>query len=147
MSTSYDPFELHDKNLGKYGYARARDLAFDAVRELWDVRRREGMTQASLASRIGRDPAWVNRNLRGPGNWTLRTLGEFVAALMGNLEIRVIPAERALGFRENIHAYHEYETAVPITNVKTIYVTNPAAPKSAAPKTIASANTSHWTSL
>ena len=142
MSTSYDPFELRERNLGKYGYARARDLAFDAVRELWDLRRSEGMTQASLASKIGRDPAWVNRNLRGPGNWTLRTLGEFVAALMGDLEIKVHPAERTSCSRENFHAYHEYEAAIQTTNVKTIYVTNPVTQKA-----ITSANTSLWTPL
>jgi hypothetical protein len=143
MSTNYDPFELHDKDLGRYGYARARDLAFDAVRELWELRCEEGMTQASLATKIGRDPAWLNRNLRGPGNWTLRTLGEFVAALDGILEIRAIPAEKALGAsRQNSHAYQDYEVAWPTTKVNTFYLT-PSAPQ----KPIASPNASQWTSL
>jgi len=143
MNTSYDPFELHEKDLGKYGHARAKDLAFDAVRELWDIRRREGMTQASLASKIGRDPAWVNRNLRGPANWTLRTLGEFVAALMGELEIKVRPAEKvAKSNRENFHAYYEYEMATPVTNIKTFYLKKPITQQ-----TVTSANTSYWTSL
>jgi hypothetical protein len=143
MNTSYDPFELQNEDLGRYGYARARDLAFDAVRELWDLRCHEGMTQAMLASKIGRDPAWLNRNLRGPGNWTLRTLGEFVAALNGILEIRAIPAEKASSAsRQNSHAYQDYEITSPTTNVNTFYLMG-----SVAQKAMASANVSHWTSL
>ena len=110
MTLNSDPFELTERDLGNYGYARARDLAFDAVRRLWDLRQSQGMKQISLASKIGRDPGWVSRNLRGPGNWTLRTLGEFVVALGGRLEINIVPTETAIGLKENFHAYHEYES-------------------------------------
>ena len=62
----------------EYGFARARDVAFDAVQMLWRRRRAEGMKQTDIANALGHDPAWVNRNLRGPGNWTLKTIGELV---------------------------------------------------------------------
>ena len=47
------------------------------------------MTQKDLAAKIGRDPAWISRKLHGPGNWTLRTIGAFVVALNGEIEIKV----------------------------------------------------------
>jgi len=108
MTLNSDPFELTERDLGTYGYARARDLAFDAVRRLWDLRQSQGMKQATLASKIGRDPGWVSRNLRGPGNWTLRTLGEFVVGLGGRLKIDIIAEEGAPELAENFHAYYEF---------------------------------------
>jgi transcriptional regulator with XRE-family HTH domain len=80
--------DLTPKELETFGCARARDLAFNAVRALWKRRRSQGMTQNDLAAKIGRNPAWVSRNLQGPGNWTLRTIGAFVVALNGELEIK-----------------------------------------------------------
>jgi hypothetical protein len=81
--------DLTPRELEAFGFARARDIAFSAVRSLWRRRRSEGMTQKDLAARIGRDPAWVSRKLQGPGNWTLRTIGAFVVALNGEMEISI----------------------------------------------------------
>ena len=81
--------DLSPGELEAFGFARARDAAFNAVRDLWKRRRGQGMTQKDLAARIGRDPAWVSRKLQGPGNWTLRTTGAFVVALNGEIEIKV----------------------------------------------------------
>jgi len=88
-----------------YGFARARDLAFDAVLTLWRKRSAGGMTQSDLANRLGRDPGWVSRKISGPGNWTLRTLGAFVEALDGELEIVATPLEQPLVPRPNFDAY------------------------------------------
>jgi transcriptional regulator with XRE-family HTH domain len=109
MTSSYDPFALHDRELADFGHARARDIAFDAIHKLWERRRSEGMTQAELANKIGRDPAWVSRNLRAPGNWTLRTLGELVVALDGCLEIHATAAEDARDECSDREAEHESE--------------------------------------
>lgn len=73
--------------LSDFGFARVRDSAFEAVRKLWESREQEGWTQAFLAEKMGRDRAWVSRNLSGPGNWTLRTFGAFVDAMDGEAEI------------------------------------------------------------
>ena len=81
--------DLTPKEREAFGFARARDVAFSAVRDLWKRRRAQGMTQKDLATRIGRDPAWVSRKLQGPGNWTLRTIGAFVVALNGEVEIKL----------------------------------------------------------
>lgn len=78
-----------------YGFARVRDLAFDAVSSLWR-RQAEGFTQKDLAERVGRDPAWVCRQLSGPGNWTFRTFGALVEALDGEAEILVEALETPL---------------------------------------------------
>lgn len=85
---------LDPRELEVYGFALVRDAAFDAVRKLWRRRQAQGMTPKDLAARIGRDPAWISRYLKGPGNWTLRTFGAFVIALDGEAEINVFGLER-----------------------------------------------------
>ena len=99
-------FELIDTTARRdYGFARVRDLAFDAVRELWAKRQGAGMKQTELAARLGRDTAWVSKKLKGPGNWTLRTFGELVEALDGDAEIIVVGLETPLRLRPNFDAY------------------------------------------
>src|SRR5947209_3442647 len=100
-----------------YGFARARDLAFDAVQSLWRRRRSEGIKQIDIAKALDREPAWVNRSLRGPGNWTLRTFGELVEALNGEVDISVHALEDPLPIALNYHAYAGYETTA-FTNVQ-----------------------------
>src|SRR5882672_11283893 len=72
-----------------YGASRVRDAAYDAVMDLWRRRKSEGMTQTQLADALGGDAGWLSRNLRGPGNWTLRTVGRLVEALNGEVELKV----------------------------------------------------------
>jgi hypothetical protein len=67
------------------------------------------MTQKQIADAIGKDTGWVSRNLRGPGNWTLRTVGAFVEALDGEIEISIRPLEEPVTPRKNFHAYAGYE--------------------------------------
>ncbi len=80
---------LPPQDLAAFGAARARDAAFDAVRQLWDRRKSEGMKQVELAQSIGRDPGWVSKTLSGPANWTMRSFGELVAAMHGEVVISV----------------------------------------------------------
>ncbi len=110
---SLDSSNLQPRELADYGFARARDIAFDAVTALWRRRRDKGMKQVELARIIGRDPGWISKNLRGPGNWTMRTLGELVEGLDGELEITVHPVEDAPSTRDNYSAYHDYDIGVP----------------------------------
>ena len=101
--------ELTPRELEAFGFARTRDIAFNAVRDLWRRRRSHGMTQKDLAERIGRDPAWVSRKLQGPGNWTLRTIGTFVVALNGEIEIKIHDLEEPRkAFINYSGAYEEY---------------------------------------
>jgi hypothetical protein len=91
--------------LGDYGFARARDIAFDAVLSLWEKRRKEGMKQSDLAVALNRDPGWISNQLRGPGNWTLRTFGELVEAMNGEVEIKVSGKEEPYAMKSNFDAY------------------------------------------
>jgi hypothetical protein len=93
------------RDLADYGFARARDIAFDAIQVLWRRRRSEGMRQTDIIAAIGRDAGWVSRNLRAPGNWTLRTIGELVEALNGELEIVVHAKEDPPERPANYFAY------------------------------------------
>lgn len=111
MTSAFDVLNPHE--LEAYGFALVRDAAFDAVRELWHRRQAEGMTQKDLAERIGRDPAWVSRYLKGPGNWTLRTFGAFVIALRGEAEINVFGLEDQIIGTQNSDAYSGYEPSIP----------------------------------
>ena len=112
--TSRSTDELQPRELSDYALARARDIAFDAVIDLWRRRRAEGMKQKELAAIIGADPSTVSKNLRGPGNWTLRTLGEMVEGLDGNLMIFVEAVEDQPTTGQNYYsAYDELEGPAP----------------------------------
>src|SRR5438128_12251261 len=69
-----------------------RTLAYYSRRlqsEVWDlvVRRfdqlaaENNLTQARLATRLGKDPAVINRLLGAPGNWTLETISDLLVAM------------------------------------------------------------------
>lgn len=92
-----------------YGFARVKDLAFDAVSSLWRRRQAQGVTQKDLAEKIGRDPAWVSRQLKGPGNWTFRTFGALVEALDGEAEIQVEALEAPPAIKSNFDAYAAHD--------------------------------------
>jgi transcriptional regulator with XRE-family HTH domain len=78
------------------------------VLRLWERRHAEGMKQSDVCRILDRHPSWVSRNLRGPANWTLRTFGELVEALNGELTISVEPREEC-AHRANYHAYVAYD--------------------------------------
>ncbi|MDA8051134.1 MAG: hypothetical protein M0002_14230 [Rhodospirillales bacterium] len=101
---------LEGRDLAEYGVVRVRDQAFDAVLALWRKRSAAGLTQKALADAIGRDRAWVSKNLRAPGNWTLRTFGELVQGLNGEVEIKLAGSEDAVVQPANYYAYDGYIT-------------------------------------
>lgn len=107
MTSEFEILPLTGKEIADYGHARVRDKAFDAVRVLWKRRKSEGITQAKLCDALGRNPAWVSRNLRGPGNWTLKTLGALAEALGGEVEIQVLAKEDRRADRANYNAYDD----------------------------------------
>ena len=96
---------------GDYGFARVRDKAFDAVHNLWAMRKSQGVLLKEVAQSIGRDTGWVSKQLRGPGNWTLRTFGELVEALDGEAEISVIGMDEPMIVRPNFDAYKIYSNS------------------------------------
>ncbi len=108
MTSRSNAPSLADRDLVDYGVARLRDQAFDAIGALWRRRQSEGWTQKRVADAIGRDPAWVSRTLRAPGNWTLRTIGELIQALDGESEITITPLEAPLEGRPKDHAHIGY---------------------------------------
>jgi hypothetical protein len=67
------------------------------------------MTQTDIANALGSDPGWVSRNLRGPGNWTLRTFGAFVEALNGEAQITIRALDDPPQTLSNYQAYVGYE--------------------------------------
>lgn len=70
--------------------AHARTLArltvVGAVANLYEeLREREGLNQSRLAERLGCSRSHVSRLLSGPGNWTLDTVGDLLAAMDAKL--------------------------------------------------------------
>lgn len=96
-----------------FGLASAKSAAFSAVRRLWKIRQREGMTQQDIAARLGRDPGWVSRKLSGPSNWTIATLGEIADALDGEIEIKIADLHKPTDM-SNSDAYSGYGEQPPI---------------------------------
>ena len=107
MTIQSDLYVLKGKDLENYGLSRVRDVAYDAVQELWRRRKAEGWNQVKLANNLDRDTGWLSRRLRGPGNWTLRTFGALIQGLDGNVEIRVRAVEDHIS-TQNSHAYAGY---------------------------------------
>jgi hypothetical protein len=100
------------------------------------------MKQVDVAKAIGRDPAWVSKNLRGPGNWTLRTLSELVEALNGELEISVHGLDDPLPIKLNYHAYAGYEPPAPAPSGSPSAIATPSTlVKLVLDRAIAAANT------
>jgi hypothetical protein len=67
------------------------------------------MKQTDLAAILGRDEGWVSRSLSGPANWTLRTLGELVSGLGGEVQIFALALEDPPPSRSNYDAYKELD--------------------------------------
>lgn len=113
MTSQSDIPEMSDHVRGQYGIARAKNIAFDAVSALWRRRRAQGVKQLDIAKFTGQSPSTVSRNLSGPGNWTLRTLGLYVESLDGELEIFVHAMEDPLKTPTNYDAYTEFDDPEP----------------------------------
>ena len=79
----------------RYGAAVAKDIAFDAVLNLWARRRAEGWTKKRAADSIGADEGWFSKQFNGPRNWTMESFGALVQSLDGEVEIILIPLHRA----------------------------------------------------
>jgi hypothetical protein len=124
--------DLERRDLAEYGVARFRDQIFDAVTALWRRRKNEGWTQKQVADAIGRDPGWVSKNLRAPGNWTSKTAGELIQGLNGEAEVYVYAFEEAPQMPRNYDAYDGYLSVKPMKH-KNVLNTSSLAPK---PKTI-----------
>ena len=115
MPTQSDLVHLTPEERREFGFLRVRDAAFDAVASLWKRRQNEGVTQTEIAAAIDGDEGWVSKNLRGPGNWTMKTFGAFVEALNGDVQINIRAMEDPLPVLTNYHAYVDYEAEIPAT--------------------------------
>jgi hypothetical protein len=82
ISTLSDPAREEPIPIGTLAYfqARNRSRVYETViREFLD----SGITQATLARRIGKRPEQINRLLGAPGNWTLDTVSDLLFATSG----------------------------------------------------------------
>jgi transcriptional regulator with XRE-family HTH domain len=114
-----------------YGHARVKDQAFDVIRLLWARRQAEGMKQADLAAKTGKDQGWISRNLRGPGNWTFRTYGAFLAGLNAEVEmVGHLLEDRHSSSGENYHVYADFAHE-PARSNSTVIVKQEKLPESA----------------
>ena len=69
-----------------YCRERLRNRIFDCViKALADRAAMGGTTRASVAKRLGKDPAQVSRWFSGPSNWTIDTISDLMLALNAEL--------------------------------------------------------------
>ena len=66
----------------------------DFTSALWQVMQRRQCSQADLARKLEKNPAFVSRVLNGASNVTLRTMVEMAHALDARVRISVVEAER-----------------------------------------------------
>lgn len=85
---------ISQRTLG-YVSEGARDDMFDLVlRNCVE----SGISKATLARRLGKDPAQVSRLLGAPGNWTIDTVAELLFAIDG----RILKVDSCWPMREPI---------------------------------------------
>jgi hypothetical protein len=68
---------------GTMGYlcALTREAYFDYVHQKLAEAEAKGATRASIAARMGKSPSRLSKILGAPGNWTLDTITELLAAI------------------------------------------------------------------
>lgn len=68
--------------VGTLGYFQARNRArlYDRVLEEFE---KSGLSKVTIAHRLGKDQAQINRLLGAPGNWTLDTVSDVLFAISG----------------------------------------------------------------
>jgi len=66
-----------------YFQARTRNKLYDFVLRRFLAEKRNGLTKAVLARRIGRKPEAITRLLGAPGNWTIDTVCDLLLGISG----------------------------------------------------------------
>lgn len=72
--------KISDRSLG-YVCQYTKDSLFDLVTSAFIE---SGVTKATLAKRLGKDPAQLTRILHASGNWTIETCAELLFAINGS---------------------------------------------------------------
>lgn len=85
IRSTVEPVSDTDK---AYARMTTRIQVATAIWTMWDrLRNERGVDQQWLADRMGKNKSWVSRLLKGPGNWTLDTAGDLLAAMEGRLTL------------------------------------------------------------
>lgn len=72
--------QLSKRSLG-YATEQAREQLFDMVTQSYIE---AGVSKATIARRLGKDPAQISRLLSASGNWTIDTVAEILFAIDGS---------------------------------------------------------------
>lgn len=86
--------ELANKVRKTFAYRKAK-LISDFTESFSAMMVRRGVKRAELARRIGAEPPYVTRILRGSTNFTFETMVKIADALGCSIDVRLIPNERA----------------------------------------------------
>jgi hypothetical protein len=100
--------KISDYTLG-YVTETARDEIFDHIVSACVE---AGVNKATLAKRLGKDPAQITRTLQAPANWTIDTIAEMMFAIDGRLfrADSYWPLRAALANHRHAHCLIEDET-------------------------------------
>ena len=82
--------ELHripEHELAENWYGFMHDLLIEVQKAYRRAHKDRDLTQAEIAHRLGRDPAFISRCLRGQQNMTVRTMNNIARAMDCRLEV------------------------------------------------------------
>lgn len=95
MTSLYALNPMTPEERKQHGAAMAKGATFDAIYDLWRLRKSQGWTGAKIAAEIDVDEGWLSKQFVGPRNWTMETAGILTEGLGGIFRVTVIPAEEA----------------------------------------------------
>lgn len=108
---------MTDKPISKarrtYARTEARLTIIGAVTKLYEELAASGkVNQSRIAERLGVSRSRISRLLSGPGNWTIDTVGDLLAAMDGKItDVRVRPTDEIT----IPNAKHEWLLSEPMT--------------------------------
>lgn len=105
MKTKFDEL-MQDQEFQK-AFA-VESLIGDTAELIWQLLARREMTQADLARKLNRTPAYVSQLLNGKANMTVRTLAEVLFALGASVKIEAVDMESSSCEAEDIQDAHTF---------------------------------------
>jgi DNA-binding phage protein len=88
--------ENNPLSLAQFAYFRARlkSRIHEAILEVFEQRKKTGLTKAELSRRLGKAPEQVTRWLSAPGNLRLDTVSDLLLAMNSELVFNVVEIEQ-----------------------------------------------------
>ena len=102
---------IPEDELAESWYGFMHDLLVEVQKAYRRAHKDRDLTQAEIAHRLGRDPGFISRCLRGQQNMTVRTMNNIARAMDCRLEVNL----------KDLHDIHNISNAAPTGTVWNLY--------------------------